>query len=311
MPEGFNYAIRYAKNIERKLLCDMLARLSAFAPLNEYRYLGFGSIWFVDFRLFHTRLGIRSMISMEDTIPIDRCTWNRPFNCIEVVEGNSGELLPNLSHDQRTVAWLDYTDALTVGVLDDVDTLTSSMLSGGAILVTVRCKPSGISRETIGRVEYMRASFGAFVPMALADEDVADAPGICSAYRDILCACANEAARRKTDATGVARNVRQFALFFYKDGMPMCTWGAVIVDGADNALFDLCNFSNFEFSREGRAPFRILPPMLTGKEKRALDQALPLDDQARLDGIPLTPAAVAEYKKMYRHYPSFAETFGA
>ncbi|MFH1744434.1 MAG: O-methyltransferase, partial [bacterium] len=55
----FHYALRPAKNIERKMFCEAFARLSRIAPLPTYRYIGFGSNEFCDFRLFHERLGIK------------------------------------------------------------------------------------------------------------------------------------------------------------------------------------------------------------------------------------------------------------
>ena len=49
--EKFNYALRPAKNMQRKMLCEALARLSRIAGLVSYRYIGFGAIGFHDFCL--------------------------------------------------------------------------------------------------------------------------------------------------------------------------------------------------------------------------------------------------------------------
>jgi len=56
--EKFNYALRPCKNMQRKTLCEDLARLSRIAGLATYRYVGFGAIGFHDFCLFHQRLGL-------------------------------------------------------------------------------------------------------------------------------------------------------------------------------------------------------------------------------------------------------------
>ncbi len=60
-----NYRVRPAKSIQRKMLCDALLRLSFFEPVENYRYVGFGSTTFTDFILFHKILGIKDMISIE------------------------------------------------------------------------------------------------------------------------------------------------------------------------------------------------------------------------------------------------------
>ena len=38
-----NYALRPAKNIERKMICEALRQLSGFCLVETYRYIGFGS----------------------------------------------------------------------------------------------------------------------------------------------------------------------------------------------------------------------------------------------------------------------------
>ena len=62
--EKFNYSLRPAKNIERKMFCEVFARLSRISPLRSYRYIGFGANTFVDFTLFHQRLGITDMVTL-------------------------------------------------------------------------------------------------------------------------------------------------------------------------------------------------------------------------------------------------------
>ena len=56
---AINYVMRPAKNIERKMMGEVLARLSAIAPLSKYRYVGLGSEFFKDFVLYHQMLGDR------------------------------------------------------------------------------------------------------------------------------------------------------------------------------------------------------------------------------------------------------------
>ena len=57
--EIMNYLFRPAKNIERKMLCEALSRLSIISDVKHYQYVGFSSVYFADFSLFHKQLGIQ------------------------------------------------------------------------------------------------------------------------------------------------------------------------------------------------------------------------------------------------------------
>ena len=99
--EKFNYALRPAKNMERKMFCEALARLSRISSLASYRYIGFGALGFHDFCLFHQRLGINDMVSIEGNLAAqDRIAKNKPYSCIKMKWGMSHEVLPTLQ--QRT-----------------------------------------------------------------------------------------------------------------------------------------------------------------------------------------------------------------
>lgn len=60
-----NYSLRPRKNIERKILCDIIRSLSFFGRVDEYRYLGFGSFYYQDYILFHKEFSITQAISFE------------------------------------------------------------------------------------------------------------------------------------------------------------------------------------------------------------------------------------------------------
>ena len=60
-----NYVIRPNKTVERKLIFETLSRLAPIFNFAEYRYIGFGALWFVDFVMAHKYLSIANMISIE------------------------------------------------------------------------------------------------------------------------------------------------------------------------------------------------------------------------------------------------------
>ena len=91
-----NYNIRPCKSIERKMMCDMISRLTVFDYIKNYRYIGMGAKYFVDFSLLHKEFGIDNMYSMEINSAEKnrkRFEFNKPFNCIKMLFGNASDIL--------------------------------------------------------------------------------------------------------------------------------------------------------------------------------------------------------------------------
>jgi len=60
------YDLRAAKQIERRMIIDALQQFAtAGFDIRKYLYLGMGSIYFVDFILFHKWLGAMSVALLE------------------------------------------------------------------------------------------------------------------------------------------------------------------------------------------------------------------------------------------------------
>ena len=71
--------------------------MSAGFNIRNYKYVGFGSIYFVDFILFHKLLGIDNLKSIEhDTEAMTRCEFNKPFGNVELEQATASEVIPNL-----------------------------------------------------------------------------------------------------------------------------------------------------------------------------------------------------------------------
>lgn len=45
--QKINYTLRPAKCVERKILCELLIKFKTPIPIHEYRYIGFGSFYFL------------------------------------------------------------------------------------------------------------------------------------------------------------------------------------------------------------------------------------------------------------------------
>ncbi len=63
--DKIDYSLRLQKNVERKILGDIISTLNFFDSVENYRYIGFGSFYYKDFILLHEKFNIHSGISVE------------------------------------------------------------------------------------------------------------------------------------------------------------------------------------------------------------------------------------------------------
>src|SRR4051794_34072109 len=79
----FNYWLRPSKQVERKILIEKLLRLAQNGyDIPKYTYLGFGSVYYVDFIMFHKFLFIEKMECIEHGKIPRRMRFNKPYKFI-------------------------------------------------------------------------------------------------------------------------------------------------------------------------------------------------------------------------------------
>ena len=83
---SFDYTLRPKKQVERRMLIELFHKLRAFKyNISKYRYIGFGSIYFYDFILFHKYLYLEDMICFEEENNLKkRMNFNRPYKFIQI-----------------------------------------------------------------------------------------------------------------------------------------------------------------------------------------------------------------------------------
>ncbi len=304
---SINYNLRPAKQTERKMIVDLLRRLAVFAPLATYRYVGMGSFYFRDFQLLHRSLGIGDMISIEGgTAARERYLSNRPFKCVEIRFGHSNTVLPSLEWARRTVAWLDYDDAVSSAVFADINTFFGSARNGSACFITVNA-----AAPLSGRVTELRKRVGEEnVPIDVEEAALAGWGTAVVAQR-IINNRIDEALRIRNVGRAVGERTcyRQCVNFHYSDNAKMLTTGGFIYDEAQPHLLSGMFLNTLDFVRSGTEPYKIAVPNLTYRELRYLNQNLPADesDPALVaSGIP--PKEVGEYRRVYRYFPVYSET---
>ncbi|MDM8552052.1 hypothetical protein QUF72_18350 [Desulfobacterales bacterium HSG2] len=302
-----DYNLRPAKHIERVMLSQTLRRLGPFGAVESYRYIGFGALYYRDFRLFHRDLGITDMLSLEmDTNRQDRYKFNEPFSCVQTEFGHSTELLPTLVWDVRTILWLDYTGKLDRDMLADVGFFTSNCVPGSVLIVTVNVKADRLSDGPLQKLTER-------VGIENVPEDSADNTltgwSLSVASRRILNNKVQEilTARNGPRAAGARMRFRQLFNFEYADQAKMLTFGGLFFEKGQAAIAASCSFESLPFIREGAEPYRIKVPKLTYKEIHYLQSQFPGNGSPiERNGVPVED--VERFREVYRYFPVFTPT---
>jgi len=292
------YGMRPAKHIQRQLVFDACRRLTAFAPMSDYWYIGLGGLEFVDFALARRQLGIRRMISMEqDTFAYARYEFNRPFAEIDVLGGRATDLLPTLDYVGLRIVWLDYEQRLNDEVMADAIYLSRVLLPGSVLIVTMNSDPASPRdrrrSELVDRVGESR------IPSGTTDETLARW-GLASAQWRILSDALTAAFRSRGDGA----YLEQLFNVCYADTSRMQTYGGVVLAPALVRAFETCRFDDLDFIRRGEEPVIVRAPVLTVKELIHLNRQLPLPAGGAFEGATLPDDDMADYERFYRWYPT-------
>jgi hypothetical protein len=315
----FDYRVRPAKRVERKMLCETLQHLAFFGSLKDCRYIGFGGTAFVDFVLFHKTLGISSMISIERRDDYQaRFEFNKPYDCIEIEYGDSNDVLPRLSWSMRTIAWLDYDGRLTDSVLRDVAYITANAVSGSVLIVTVHGgahklpspRPEDEREVAKLRVDKLRADIGPDkVPSDIKGRDL-EGGAMAGTLRRLIMREIQSTLRDRNGLNPPGSKVKYKPLFNfrYRDQARMLTVGGILYNDGDEEILSLCRLDKLDYLRSDDTPCQLQVPVLTYPERCYLDKHLPKGTVFDAVGdIGLTQEDVQNYVGLYRHCPAFAE----
>jgi hypothetical protein len=309
-----DYSLRPAKHAERRMLCDVFRRLRPFGKIEEYVYVGFGSIWFSDFILMHKALGIKSMVSIEQAEEArERIEDNKPFR-IPVDYRKSEDALPALDWAKKQFIWLDYDDPLAPGMLLDMRTVSQRAKSGTVLAVSVQCTKANEAQFSVSSIAEKTSDIETFTSVFGRERIEQDTKsdqlfgwpfGALSRVM-LLQEVRSELAVRNSANEGPAVDFHTICDIEYEDGAKMTTIVGVFVSADDKELLQQCHFDTLDFLPARGGPVRIKVPKLTTREFRKLESQLPLADgeELVLGTIPLSEAR--SFAELYRYFPNFA-----
>lgn len=288
------YEFRPAKAAQRRMIVDACRRLTAISALDQYQYVGFGGLEFIDFVEFHRGLGIPVMTSIErDTNMQHRLEFNKPYNGIRVLMGEARDQLPQVDWTRLSITWLDYTDVLTRDILRDLDYVVRSSVPGSVVIVTVNGAATGVPLPQ--RLDNLRENLGDLIGGELNASDM-NAWGPVQVERGVLQATAHSVGR---DAHGLP--FRQLFNFHYADDAKMLTWGGIVTSASLDRTIDACRFDDLHFVRTGDDAFEINVPVLTEREITYLETELVGSTSGALPRIKgVEPKDIKAFAQVYR-----------
>jgi hypothetical protein len=306
--EKINYLVRPAKQVERKLIVEALCTLSKVYNISEYKYIGMGSLFYVDFKMIHKYLGIKSMISFEkEEDKIQRFDFNRPYDFINLVPGISTDILPSLDWENNMIIWLDYDMPICSDVINDLSIVSNYIKKGSILIITLDAKAERFdsdfehkeSAKIEGRLTNLKNNLHPNYPTDISKKDVSEKSFPLLIHKIISNAISENLVNRNM-------NFSQIFNFIYKDSSKMYTFGCVFEDDfvklKESGIYDL------EFVSVDSDIINIEIPLLTPLEKLHLDKLIP-DIKSKLKSFKMDAKKLDDYEKYYKYYPQYFESY--
>jgi hypothetical protein len=277
----------------------------------------------------HNALGIDNMISLEvNSDIVQRAEFNKPLNCIEIINKPSTEYIDEFDHDKENyIFWLDYTDPSELGTqFSDFCSLLGQLENGDILRITLNANPSsmGGNRDTQpevlweARFDTLKARIGNYVPTDAVKENLKK-----NEYPKLLLKCLEKAAYSSlTEGTFSKLFPLLLSSSSYADGQQMVTLTVLILADHDlemeilSSLYPELNHSGSLINDVRMLvrdePKNISIPDLTTKEILTINSCLPAeqagDNLARdFPYIFSDENTVKNYLEYYKVYPYFRE----
>jgi hypothetical protein len=300
-----HYELRPAKQVERRMLLDALLSLGAAGfRIQDYQYTGMGSVYFIDFMLFHRLIGLQKMLSVEyDTKIARRVEFNRPFDCVDTEIAPIGDVIPRLSKDIKHLLWLDYDGILTGSQLSDVASATSRLSVGSIFLVTIDVEPPTDTDDPEKWMAYFEEEIGEYLSPSLKVADFARSQ-LPRRNVDFISSAITAGMAGRTDVEFIP-----MFNFLYEDGHQMLTMGGMVGTTDEKNKIAKSELAKADYFRStfANSPCLIKVPRLTRKERQYLDGFMPCTDNWQPPDFELSTENVLAYRQIYRFCPTYAE----
>ncbi|MEK0337301.1 MAG: hypothetical protein QQN41_07700 [Nitrosopumilus sp.] len=305
--EKINYLLRPQKQVERKLIIETLQCLRKKFQIENYLYVGMGSIFYVDYYMFHKYVGIKKMVSMEKNEDnIARFLFNKPYNFISLLSGTSTEILPTLDWQNDMLIWLDYDNKISQSIVNDIQIICQNIQSGGIFIITVDAEPkrfespNGEKFRTVNedRLGNFKKELYPYFPTDISKMDLSLKRFPLLLRKTITNVIKEELWRREIEYV-------QIMNFKYRDTSQMYTFCCVFSDTVnkieETGVFEL------DFVSKDERLIEINLPIITQREKLHFDKLIP-GIAANLIDFEMDKSKLDDYEKYYKYYPQYFES---
>lgn len=297
--ENVNYNVRLKKQIERKIIVETLQKLNAIVDIPNYHYLGFGSIYFSDFILFHKYLNINKMTSIDNKANYEkRFNYNKPYGFINFKVAHSTKYLENeLNWSEKLFTWLDYDGSLANYIIEDAEIVASKSKPLDIFIVTIVSNPPHKDH-----IQNFIDEFELYIPSKIKKTDIKQH------YPTVL----NEIMKTSIE-NGLKNQTKkidflQLFNFTYKDTTKMYTFGGIFYDNQKDDIMNLLLKSQC-ISHDNNI-IDINCPLLTTQEKIHLDSCINSENECdvKISEIGLNKEDIDKYCTYYKYYPQYFES---
>lgn len=145
------YHLRPNKAVDRNLFIESLLHLRKIENISDYRYIGFGSYEFDEFKMIHRALGIEDLHSIEMNAEVFiRQTFNKPYAYIQLFNKTCGEYFDeDFDGGKPSIVWADFSEAnKKYSQCLDIANICSKMRRGNILRITLNANSAGIPIST-------------------------------------------------------------------------------------------------------------------------------------------------------------------
>lgn len=299
--EKVNYLLRLRKQIERKMIIELLQRLTKRLQIDTYHYIGFGSVYFADFILFHKYLHIDNMVSLEkDNKKEKRFQFNKPFDFIDLrMKSSTKYLNKGINWEVPLIIWFDYDYSITMEMIEDMRRIAIYAKPNDLFFITIDAESSDEPEDIEDFLEEYRIYIGSDIDAKKAKESF---PSVL--HRIVVSALRDGKNQRQSPI-----KISQLLNLEYKDTRRMYTYGCLF-ESPTSSLVNECNLHNLKFFSKSNKVFEINCPLLTPKEKFHLDSCINEEKKCidEKNMIGLEKKVLKEYSIFYKYYPQFFES---
>lgn len=314
------YHLRPHKAVDRNLFIEALLRLGKILPLSDYRYIGFGSYEFDEFKLVYRMLGIEDLHSIEmDSDIYIRQIFNKPYSCISLFNKTCGTYFDeDYEETKSSIIWTDFSVAKDkLSQCQDISNICSKLRVNDLLRITFNAQPSSIptgdmngeeitsENKSRRRFLWLKENLGDYFPDEVSGDDLTTAK-----YPLFLLKLAYKAIYKDLDTNIVPCPI---CCYTYADNMQMMTITILMcktdnktqmVEKLKQAFKGWDAYTRIDNWNE---PINISLPALTVHEQIEIAQ-YPKNSKAKatiLKRLGIAEKDLENYWRFARYYPNY------